>query len=193
MQFIGNIEKHYDTIDFEVHCISSTEGQISLFANALYLQNLQVIGQEFDAKGRNCLVFKINDQKSIRIPTLRAAKLIWIYFCIKYMKEVHNLSGFIYSDWFSNDTYDGEDKALGVAMVNFLLSKTGIDLQLSIADVPGSSEDDLLSDWFAGWGNSSKGGTATAELAAKFNAMIAREPRKIDWVLYQMNLEVKFG
>ena len=190
MQFIEQVDKHYDAIDFVVHCISSTESQISLFANALFLQNLQNIGQELDTKGRNCLVFKVSDQKTICMPALRAAKLIWIFFCIKYMREVHNLSGFIYSDWFSNDAAVGEDKALGVAMVNFLLSSTGVGIQLSIANSPESSEADLLSDWFAGWSNSSKGGTANSELAAKFDALIERTPRKIDWITYQCNLDV---
>lgn len=193
MQFVERIEKNYDAIDFSVHCISSTEGQISLFANVLFLQNLRNIGQERDEKGRNCLVFKITDQKSIRMPALRAAKLIWIYFCVKYMKDVHNLGGFIYSDWFSNDTADGEDKALGVAMVNFLLDSTGVGLELSIARSPGSSEADLLSDWFAGWSNSSKGGKANTELAAKFDALIERTPCKVDWVMYQCNLQVVRG
>lgn len=104
------------------------------------------------------------------------------------MKEVHNLSGFIYSDWFSNDTSVGEDKALGVAMVNFLLSNTGVDLQLSIANIPSQSEADLLSDWFAGWCNTSKGGSLTPELAAKFDALIVRVPRKIDWIMYQCEI-----
>lgn len=187
------VEKQYDAFDFSVHCISSTEGQISLFANALFLQNLQNIGQEQDEKGRNCLVFKINDQKAIRMPTLRAAKLIWIYFCVKYMKDVHNLSGFVYSDWFSNDTAQGEDKALGVAMVNFLLSSTGVGLQLSIANTPSSSEADLLSEWFAGWSNSSKGGTASPELAAQFEAVAERQPGKIDWIMYQCHLDFARG
>lgn len=189
-QFIEAVRTNYDALDFTGHCISSTEGQISTFANALYLQNLPNIGQEEDAKGRNCLVFKINDQKSIRMPALRAAKLIWIYFCMKYMRDVHNLEGFVYSDWFSNDTTQGEDKAIGVGMVNFLLSSTGVGLQLSIAKSPASSEADLLSDWFAGWSNGSKGGMATPEITAQFETLTEREPKKIDWILYQCHLEI---
>lgn len=192
-QFIEQVDKHYDAIDFAVHCISSTEGQISAFANALFLQNLQNIRQETDAKGRNCLVFNVSEQKTIRMPALRAAKLIWIYFCMKYMKEAHNLSGFVYSDWFSNDTDAGEDKALGVAMVNFLLNSTGVGLQLSISNSPASSEADLLSDWFAGWSNSSKSGTANSELVAKFDALVERVPRKIGWIMYQYNLQIVRG
>lgn len=192
-QFIEQVDKHYDAIDFAVHCISSTEEQISEFANALFLQNLQNIRQETDAKGRNCLVFNVSEQETIRMPALRAAKLIWIYFCMKYMKEAHNLSGFVYSDWFSNDTAAGEDKARGVSMVNFLLNSTGVGLQLSISNSPASSEADLLSDWFAGWSNSSKSGTANSELVAKFDALVERVPRKIDWIMYQCNLEVVRG
>lgn len=192
-QFIEQVDKHYDAIDFAVHCISSTEGQISAFANALFLQNLQNIRQETDAKGRNCLVFNVSEQKTIRMPALRAAKLIWIYFCMKYMKEAHNLSGFVYSDWFSNDTDAGEDKALGVAMVNFLLNSTGVGLHLSISNSPASSEADLLSDWFAGWSNSSKSGTANSELVAKFDALVERVPRKIGWIMYQYNLQIVRG
>lgn len=192
MEFIEQINKYYDSIDFDVHCISSTESQISVFANALFLQNLENISQEPDAKGRNCLVFKINGKK-IRMPALRAAKLIWIYFCVKYVKEVHGLDGFIYSDWFSHDTNIGEDKAIGVSMVNFLLSNTGVGLQLSIANTPSQSEADLLSDWFAGWSNSSKAGVLNSELAEKFDALTERVPRKIDWVMYQCSLEVAHG
>lgn len=70
--FIEKIDNYYHAIDFEVHCISSTESQISMFANALFLQNLEKITQEPDAKGRNCLVFKINEQKTVRMPALRA-------------------------------------------------------------------------------------------------------------------------
>jgi hypothetical protein len=192
-QFIDQVNKHYNDIDFSVHCISSTEGQISLFANALFLQNLHNIRQELDAKGRNCLVFKVSDQKTISMSALRAAKLIWIYFCMKYMKEVHNLNGFVFSDWFSNDSMTGEDKALGVSTVNFLLNSTGVGLQLSIANPPASSGADLLSDWFAGWSNSSKGGSVHSEFAAKFDSLIERIPSKIDWVMYQCNLEFVNG
>ena len=190
MKFAEQIDKYYDIIDFEVHCISSTEGQISLFANAFYFQNVQNIRQQMDAKGRNCLVFQVTNEKTVCIPALRAAKLIWIYFCIKYMKEVHSLGGFIYSDWFSNDSLVGQDKALGVSMVNFFLSSTGIGLQLSIANDPGTSEADILSDSFAGWTNAAKGGMSGQDLAAKFDALVDRTPTKIDWIMYQCNLTI---
>jgi hypothetical protein len=184
LQFAEQVEKHYDELDFVVHCISSTEHQISLFANVMYWQNFHNIRQEPDKRGRNCLVFKITEDKIVSMPALRAAKLIWIYFCIKYMKEVHNLSGFIYSDWFACDSMDGEHKALGVAMVNFLLRSTGFDLQLSIAERPSESEADFLSDWFAGWSNSSKNGTGTKALVTRFDALTDRTPHKIDWIMF---------
>jgi len=192
-EFIERIDNHYDEIDFEVHCISSTESHISDFANAFFLKNIENISQEPDAKGRNYLSFRIGKHKIVRMPALRAAKIIWIYFCIKYMKEVHGLNGFIYSDWFSHDTLTGEDKAVGVAMVNFLLSSTGVGLQLSIAKTPSKSEADLLSDWFAGWSNSSKSGMLGSELSEKFDILIERAPHKIDWIMYQCNLEVVHG
>ena len=78
-------------------CISSTESDISYFAQALYLQNLQVISQEPDKRLRNQLVFRLDNGKLVKLPVLRAAKLIWIYFALKYMREVVGLDGFIFS------------------------------------------------------------------------------------------------
>jgi hypothetical protein len=192
-QFANQVSASYDQMDFSVHCISSREAQISQFAQAFFLQNNQNITQELDSKGRNCLVFKITQEKTIKMPVLRAAKLLWIYFCVKYMKEVNDLTGFIFSDWFSADVPEGEDKALGVSFVNFLLAQTGINLQLSIAHQPSQSEADLLSDWFAGWSNSSKGGTGNPELTATFNELIERAPQKIDWIMFACNIEVTHG
>jgi hypothetical protein len=192
-QFAERVSASYDQMDFSVHCISSTEAQISQFAQAFFLHYNQSITQELDSKNRNCLVFKINQQKTIKIPALRAAKLLWIYFCVKYMKEVNNLIGFIYSDWFCADVPEGEDKALGVSFVNFLLSQTGINLQLSIPHKASQSEADLLSDWFAGWSNSSKGGTGNPELSAKLDQLIERAPQKIDWIMFACNIEVTQG
>jgi hypothetical protein len=190
LQFINAVNQRYDSIDFSVHCISSTESEISRFAHAFYLQNLAHITQELNDKNKNCLVFAISETKKIKIPVLRAAKLLWIYFSIKYMKEVNQLDGFIYSDWFSADSMKGEDKALGVAFVNFLLNSTGIGLQLSIEVEPGKGEADLLSDWFAGWCNTSKSGTADSNIAAKFDQLVERTPKKIDWVEFLCNMEV---
>lgn len=122
------------------------------------------------------------------MPALRAAKLIWIYFCIKYMREEKNLDGYIFSDWFSCDATVGETKALGVSMVNFLLSSTGMGLQVSIAKDPSQGEADLLSDWFAGWSNSTNGGSKDSELGRRFKALTDRASPKIDFVSYQMLL-----
>lgn len=189
-EFIEAINWHYSDIDFSVHCISATEAEISKFAQAFYWQNLNNIRQELDDKNRNCLVFKINEAKEIKIPVLRAAILIWIYYSIKYMKDENNLNGFIYSDWFSADKQTGEDKALGVAMVNFLLKRTGLELELKLPLDPASAEADLLSDWFAGWCNSSKAGTVEAEIKEEFEKVLDRSPKKIDWIMY--GVEVTF-
>lgn len=182
IQFIEEVIRNYEDMDFSVHCISSTEGEISNIAQAFYVQNLSKIRQELDEKGRNCLVFKITDTKEIKIPVLRAGMLIWIFYVIKYMKDENRLNGFIYSDWFSTDTTTGEDKALGVSMVNFLLKSTRVDLQLSIPNDPGSAEADLLSDWFAGWCNSSKTSNVDVEINAGFEKVIGLDGNKIDWV-----------
>jgi hypothetical protein len=100
------------------------------------------------------------------------------------------MTGFLYCDWFAGDRYGGEDPALGVGLVNFLLKATGIDLQLSIAKDPDSAEADLLSDWFAGWANSSKSGTLDQNLAQRFDALTQRQSPKVDWIRYRCVLNV---
>lgn len=187
LEFTDKVESAYSSIDFEVHCISSTESQISLFAQAFYLENLKNIHQEVDRKGRNCLVFKISeDSRPVSMPALRAAKLIWIFYCIKYMREQKNLDGCIFSDWFSCDATAGETRALGVAMVNLWLRNTG--LQVSIAKDPRQGEADLLSDWFAGWSNSTNGGSRDSELGRRFKALTDRTSPKVDFVSFQVLL-----
>lgn len=193
LEFLSNIEQEYDAIDFTVHCISSTEGQISQFTQAFYLQNLSNITQETDNKGRNCLVFKTSDTTPLRVPVLRAAKLLWIFYCLKYMKDVHKLGGFILSDWFSCDSTTGESAAMGVKTVNFLLQSTGIDLQLSIPHDPSRDEGELLSDWFSGLCNSSKSGTIDEELTGRFKALTDREPTKIDAIDYVCDFNIVEG
>lgn len=188
-QFIEAINLYYDDIDFSVHCISSTEAEISNFAQAFYWENLNNITQELDDKNRNCLVFRINKAREIKIPVLRAAMLIWMYYSIKYMKDENQLNGFIYSDWFSGDKATGEDKALGVAMVNFLLKRTGLELELKLPIVPASAEADLLSDWFAGWCNSSKTGSVQEEIKEGFEKVLELNPKKIDWIDYRILIE----
>ncbi|MNT81714.1 hypothetical protein D3C72_2213340 [compost metagenome] len=85
---------------------------------------------------------------------------------------------------------EGEDKALGVSFVNFLLSKVGINLQLSIPNKANQSEADLLSDWFAGWSNSSKGGTGNSELTAKFDRLIERTAQKVEWTMFACDIKI---
>jgi hypothetical protein len=181
-QFIDLFSECFDEIDFIIHCVSSTEGQISNFANALYLQNLSIISQRVDTKGRNCLVFRLTETEERVVPVLRAAKLIWIFFCVRYMKEVHNLSGFLYSDWFSCDTPGAHPNTMGVSLVNLLLSSTEVGLQLSIAVDPRRSEADLLSDWVSGWCNSTKSGIGPSEFARQFEVLSERNPAKFEAV-----------
>lgn len=190
LEFISNLERDYDAIDFVAHCISSTEAQISQFTRAFYLQNISNIAQETDKKGRNCLVFKVSDTMSLRIPVLRAAKLLWIFYCLKYMKEVNNLEGFILSDWFSCDSTVGENSAEGVKTVNFLLKSAGVDLQLSLPNNPARAEAELLSDWFSGLSNGSKNGQAGLELSGRFNALVGRNPEKINAIDFACDLVI---
>lgn len=191
VEFIDAMERHYDDIDFRVHCISSTEGQISNFTQAFYLQNLENVRQALDAKGKNCLVFQVTKDKHIAIPVLRAAKLLWIYYCLKYMKEVHKLHGFLYSDWFACDSMDSEVKALGVSAVNFLLTTTKLDLQISIAKVPKKSEADILSDWLCGWCNFAGSTGATTDFAKRFEALSDRDPSKFEAIHYACEMEAR--
>jgi hypothetical protein len=184
------VNQYIDQIDFKVHCISSTEGEISEFAQAFYMLNFENVRQEGDERGRNTLVFRVSHSKEIKVPVLRAGKLLWIYFVFKYLKEVHNLNGFIFSDWFANDSVEGEERGLGVAIVNFLLKSGGIDLQLSLPNVPSESEADLLSDWFAGWCNSSKTENVDPIIAQEFETLIERHGEKVDWIRYACNLNV---
>lgn len=178
------MERHYDAIDFQIHCISSTEGQISSFAQAFYLQNLANVSQALDEAGQNCLVFRVAQDRQIAVPVLRAAKLVWIYFCLKYMKEVHKFSGFIYSDWFACDSMNGEHKALGVSMVNFLLTATNSDLQISIAKDPKQSEADILADWLVGWCNFSRSTGKDSDFAKRFEVLSDRDHGRFDAVHY---------
>jgi hypothetical protein len=190
LKFLSNVERDYDTIDFAVHCISSTEGQISQFTQAFYLQNLSNITQKRDNKGRNCLIFKISDTTVLQVPVLRAAKLVWIFYCLKYMKDVNKLEGFILSDWFSCDSTTGGNKAEGIKTVNFLLSSSGIGLQLSIPHDPRRDEAELLSDWFSGLCNSSKSGAVDEAIAGRFKALTEREPTKLDAIEYACDFTI---
>jgi hypothetical protein len=190
-RFMDVLDRRFDEMDFLVHCITSTEGQISRFVNAFYLQNLKNITQRLDAKGRNCLVFQVSTNDQIQLPVLQAAKLLWIYFCVKYMKEQHGLEGFIHSDWFACDSYLAPQKALGVSMVNFLLSSSGIGLQVSISKDPKQSEADLLSDWLSGWCNFARSSALDHEFAKRFEALLQRNPNKFAAVHFDCNVRVK--
>jgi hypothetical protein len=181
VQFIDQIFKTYDGMDFSVHCISSTEADISKYAQYYYEKNITTTSQEQDTKGVNNLVFTVPGVGPVRIQVLRAAKLIWIYHCLDYLKQKINLNGIIYSDWFSNDSYTTTYPALGVSFVNYLLNTTNKNAEIRISKDPGMSEADLLSDWFAGWANSSKNGKVQPYIAAKFEEVICLSQNKIDW------------
>lgn len=175
-QFIEAINQNYDDIDFSVHCISATEAQISRFTQAFYCANPDAITQHLDDEGNNHLAFKINETKQIEFPVRRAARLIWPVYAIEYLKDENQLSGFIFSDRFAGDIR-------GVKLLNFLLKKTTSDLQLSLPLDPDDSEADFLSDWFAGWANSSKTGSVEAAIQAEFEKVLERTPKKIDWIM----------
>ena len=82
----------------------------------------------------------------------------------------------------------GEVKALGVSMVNFLLTATKLDLQISIAEDPKKFEADLLSDWLSGWCNFTRTTGATTDFAKRFEALSDRDPSKFDAIHYACNL-----
>jgi hypothetical protein len=162
-----------------------------MFAQVLYLQNPDVVGQEV-IDNRNHMTFRLDDGTTIRrIPVLRAARLIWIYFCLKYLREVHRLNGFIYSDWLAGDTQHGDESAAAVRFVNLLLQGGQIGLQVSIARDPRNTEADLLSDWFAWWCNGSLSSTIDQDLACRFDQLLDRTNPKIYWERYAALLNVR--
>ena len=62
---------------------------------------------------------------------------------------------------------------------------------MSLPYVPSTSEADLLSDWFAGWSNSSKNGTVDEDIKSKFEDVLGRNPKKVHWNMYACNYEIK--
>ena len=62
-------------------------------------------------------------------------------------------------------------------------------MRLSLPLDPDNSEADLLSDWFAGWANSSKTGSVEAEIQAEFEKVLERAPKKVDWIMTVPQLE----
>jgi len=189
--FIERVKSAKSRINFKVHCISSSESQISNFANYFYLQNIKQIKQENDEKGRNCLVFNMGDRSPIKMPALRAANLIWIVFCIKYLKEQEGLSGFILSDWFCNDNMESEDPAVGVSIVNYFLKCLKIDLQISITKLGTVTYDDILSDWFSGWCNTVKSKVACKYQVEEFEKLEDEDPKIIDWIEFNCNYTIE--
>ncbi|RUR12570.1 hypothetical protein [Legionella septentrionalis] len=154
-QFVKSVLANLNEIDFKVYCISSTESDISHIAQYFFSQNLSNITQEVQENGKNYLLFKITKNKTIKMPALRAARLIWTIECCRMLKSQFNLSGEILSDWFAFDSYDTADPAEGVSLVNFLLKATGVNLQISIPQKASNDVFELMSDWFSGWCRSS--------------------------------------
>ena len=66
---------------------------MSWFAWAFYMQNRELVTQRLDAKGRNCLIFKISADKDLQFPVLRAGYLIWYHHVIRYLAEVQKVKG----------------------------------------------------------------------------------------------------
>ena len=162
--FMANCLRHASEIDFRVNCISSLEGQMSWFAWAFYMQNRNLVRQELDNKGRNCLVFPINQEVEFRFPVLRAGYLIWYHRVVEYLAQVKTIRGMVLSDNFCNDDFGTHSHAAqGVAFVNFLLSQSGQALKVSLPTSDQFRDLDRLSDCFCGWVNSVRLGLAPAE------------------------------
>lgn len=86
---------------------------------------------------------------------------------------------------------NSEHKALGVSMVNFLLTATNLDLQISIAKDPQQPDADILADWLVGWCNFSKSTGALTDFAKRFEVLRDRDPDKLDAFHYACNMEVR--
>ena len=63
-------------------------------------------------------------------------------------------------------------------------------MELKLPLDPASAEADLLSDWFAGRCNSSQAGSVEAEIKEEFEKVLDRNPKKIDRIMY--GIEVTF-
>lgn len=118
-QFIENIDQNIHNIDFKVYCISSKESDISHITQGFYSSNLNNISQEQNDNGKNYLVFKITQNDTIKMPVLRAARLIWAFECLRMLNSEFKLEGKILSDWFASDSYETAVPAVGVSLVNF--------------------------------------------------------------------------
>jgi hypothetical protein len=190
-QFIENCFKCAGEIDFQVNSVSTSEGEMSWFAWAFYMQNRELVTQRLDAKGRNCLVFKISVDKDLQFPVLRAGYLIWYHHVIRYLAEMKKVKGKLISDNFANDQVGpGEGKALGVSFVNFLLAQSKSELQVSLPVTERYKSCDRLSDYFCGWVNSVRSNTATTIQEQRLSELESHPKKFIDNVIFATNLNV---
>jgi hypothetical protein len=190
-QFVDNCLKYSSEIDFQVNCISTSEGEMSWFAWAFYMQNQRHVTQRLDAKSRNCLVFQITTEKDLHFPVLRAGYLIWYHHVIRYLAESQNIKGKLISDNFACDQEPpGDGTALGVSFVNFLLTQSKSDLQVSLPRTDRYRACDRLSDYFCGWVNSVRSKTATESHERKLAELEAHPKKFIENVIFAMNLNI---
>jgi len=190
-QFIENCFKYAGEIDFQVNCVSTSEGEMSWFAWAFYMQNRELVTQRMDARGRTCLVFKISSAKDLQFPVLRAGYLIWYHHVIRYLAEVQKITGKLISDNFANDQEGpGEAKALGVTFVNFLLAQSKSELLVSLPVTERYKSCDRLPDYFCGWVNSVRSKTATALQDQKLSELESQSTKFLENVIFATNLNV---
>lgn len=190
-EFVDNCLRYSNEIDFRVNCVSTSEGEMSWFAWAFYMQNQSHVSQRLDARSRNCLVFRITTEQDLQFPVLRAGYLIWYHHVIRYLAESRNIKGKLLSDNFANDQEGpGEGRALAVSFVNFLLTQSKSDLQISLPITERYKACDRLSDYFCGWVNSVRSNTATESHVQKLAALEAQPKKFIDNVIFATNLNI---
>jgi hypothetical protein len=190
-KFVDNCLKYASEIDFRVNCVSTSEGEMSWFAWAFYMQNQRHVTQRLDAKDRNCLVFKISTEKDLHFPVLRAGYLIWYHNVIRYLAESQGIKGKLISDNFANDQEGpGDGKALGVSFVNFLLTQSKSDLQVSLPINERYKAYDRLSDYFCGWVNSVRSKTAAESHEQKLSELEAQPKKFVDNVIFATHLNI---
>jgi len=190
-KFIENCLKNKSDIDFTINSISTTEGEMSWFAWALYFQNQSLVSQRMDNKKRNCLVFKGLNGREFSFPVLRAGYLIWYQHVIRYLVEFKNINGKFLSDNFCADEIGpGDGKALSVAFVNYLLNLSVNKPQVSLPTNDRFSRLDAISDYMCGWVSSVKATIAPIEYEAMLKKFEASRPESIDNIEYVMNLNI---
>ncbi len=137
------------------------------------------------------MVFKISTEKDLQFPVLRAGYLIWYHNVIRYLAESQNINGKLISDNFACDQEGpGDGKALGVSFVNFLLTQSKSDLQISLATTERYRACDRLSDYFCGWVNSVRSKTAAESHEQKLAELEAHPKNLVENVLFATNLKI---